>query len=87
MDAPDIATIDLVLNQDGSGYMDFDVTGDQNQIDSTGWSVLTSGSLTYVEGGAEWTYLPIEGDSPYTTLVYQGDMDLMFITEVTEAPQ
>jgi len=87
MDAPDSATIDLVLNQDGSGYMDFDVTGDQNQIDSNGWSVLTSGSLTYVEGGAEWTYLPIEGSSPYTTLVYQGDMDLMFITEVTEAPQ
>ncbi len=87
MDAPDSATIDLVLNQDGSGYMDFDVTGDQNQIDSDGWSVLTSGSLTYVEGGAEWTYLPIKGASPYTTLVYQGDMDLMFITEVTEAPQ
>ncbi|WP_296935139.1 hypothetical protein [uncultured Marinobacter sp.] len=87
MDAPDTATIDLVLNQDGSGYMDFDVTGDQNQIDSNGWSVLTSGSLTYVEGGAEWTYLPIKGASPYTTLVYQGDMDLMFITEVTEAPQ
>jgi|2_EtaG_2_1085320.scaffolds.fasta_scaffold00799_3 hypothetical protein len=87
MDAPESATIDLVLNQDGSGYMDFDVTGDQNQIDSNGWSVLTSGSLTYVEGGAEWTYLPIEGSSPYTTLVYQGDMDLMFITEVTEAPQ
>lgn len=87
MDAPDSATIDLVLNQDGSGYMDFDVTGDQNQINSNGWSVLTSGSLTYVEGGAEWTYLPIKGDSPYTTLVYQGDMDLMFITEVTGAPQ
>ena len=77
MDAPDSATIDLVLNQDGSGYMDFDVSGDQNQIDSNGWSVLTSGSLTYVEGGAEWTYLPIKGSSPYTTLVYQGDMDLM----------
>ena len=87
MDAPDSATIDLVLNQDGSGYMDFDVSGDQNQIDSNGWSVLTSGSLTYVEGGAEWTYLPIKGSSPYTTLVYQGDMDLMFITEVTAAPQ
>jgi hypothetical protein len=87
MDAPDSASIDLVLNQDGSGYMDFDVSGDQNQIDSNGWSVLTSGSLTYVEGGAEWTYLPIKGSSPYTTLVYQGDMDLMFITEVTEAPQ
>ncbi|WP_421865823.1 hypothetical protein [Marinobacter adhaerens] len=87
MDAPGSATIDLVLNQDGSGYMDFDVSGDQNQIDSNGWSVLTSGSLTYVEGGVEWTYLPIKGSSPYTTLVYQGDMDLMFITEVTEAPQ
>ena len=49
-----------------------------------GWSGLTSGSLTYVEGGAEWTYLPVKGSSLYTTLVYQGDMDLMFITEVTE---
>ncbi|WP_328186302.1 hypothetical protein [Marinobacter sp. OP 3.4] len=77
-------TIDLELSSDGTGYMQFGVTGDQNFINDDGWSVLTSGSLTYVEGEAEWTYLPVKGSSPYTTLVYQGDMDLMFITEVTE---
>ena len=84
MTASDSETIDLVLSGDGTGYMQFGVTGDQNDINSDGWSVLTSGSLTYVEGGAEWTYLPVKGSSLYTTLVYQGDMDLMFITEVTE---
>ncbi|MFL1483616.1 hypothetical protein [Marinobacter sp. LN3S78] len=84
MTASDSETIDLELSSDGTGYMQFGVTGDQNFINDDGWSVLTSGSLTYVEGEAEWTYLPVKGSSPYTTLVYQGDMDLMFITEVTE---
>lgn len=84
MTASDSETIDLVLDADGTGHMDFGVIPGQNTIDSEGWSVLTSGSLTYMEGGAEWTYLPVKGDSPYATLVYQGDMDLMFITDITE---
>lgn len=94
MTASESETIDLELSVDGPSFMRFGVADETNTIVNNGWSVLTSGSLTYVESAsgnpgdtAEWTYLPVKGDSPHTTLVYQGDMDLMFITTVSRPLQ
>lgn len=88
MDALGDYVISIVLDDDGFGRMEFGFSEDINDIVDDGWSVLDSGSLTYTETSdgmdrAEWTYLRVKGDSDYTTLVYQGHMNLMFITEVS----
>ncbi|SFL91099.1 hypothetical protein [Marinobacter zhejiangensis] len=85
MTASESEEITITLDVDGAGDMYFEHVGETNVIDNN-WSVWTSGALSYTEGGVEWTYLPVKGNGPYTTLIYQADMDLMFITNLNFGP-